>query len=69
MIANREIAEKKCCFYASDFHLEMTIVPYINKKIQQNKEVIIITEKNLQNTVKILMEKMNIKVLGDSVSR
>ena len=61
MTANKETTNKKCCFYASDFHLEMTIVPYINKKIEENKEVVIITENKLEETVKILISRMNIK--------
>lgn len=61
MTANKETIEKKCCFYASDFHLEMTIVPYINKKIEENKNVIIITENNLEETINILISRMNIK--------
>lgn len=61
MTANKETTEKKCCFYASDFHLEMTIVPYINKKIEENKEVVIVTQNNLKETVKILISRMNIK--------
>lgn len=61
MIANKEINNKKCCFYASDFHLEMTLVPYINKKIEENKEVIIVTQKQLEESVKVLLSKMNIK--------
>ena len=58
MTANKE---KKCCFYASDFHLEMTLVPYINKQIEKNRKVIIITENNLEETIKILISRMNIK--------
>lgn len=61
MIANKETAEKKCCFYASDFHLEMTIVPYINKKIEENKNIIIVTQNKLEETIKILISRMNIK--------
>ena len=61
MTANKETIEKKCCFYASDFHLEMTIVPYINKKIEENKNVIIVTENNLDETINILISRMNIK--------
>jgi len=61
MIANKETTEKKCCFYASDFHLEMTLVPYINKKIEENKKVLIITENRLEETVKVLISRMNIK--------
>lgn len=61
MISNKEITQKKCCFYVSDFHLEMTIVPYINKKIQENKNIIIVTQNKLEDSIKILISKMNIK--------
>ena len=61
MTANKETTEKKCCFYASDFHLEMTIVPYINKKIEENKNIVIVTENKLEDTMKILISRMNIK--------
>ena len=61
MTANKETIEKNCCFYASDFHLEMTIVPYINRKIEENKNVIIVTENKLEETMKILISRMNIK--------
>ena len=61
MTANKENIEKKCCFYASDFHLEMTLVPYINKKIAENKNIVIITENKLEDSLKILISRMNIK--------
>ena len=61
MIANKEHIQKKCCFYASDFHLEMTIVPYISKKIKENKNIVIITQNKLEDSVKILISRMNIK--------
>ena len=61
MTANKETTEKKCCFYASDFHLEMTIMPYINKKIEENKNIVIVTENKLEETMKMLISRMNIK--------
>ncbi len=61
MTASKETTEKKCCFYASDFHLEMTIVPYLNKKIEENKNILIITQNKLEETIKILISRMNIK--------
>lgn len=61
MTTNENIAQKKCCFYASDFHLEMTILPYINKKMDQQKDIVIITENNLEESIKILISKINIK--------
>ena len=61
MILNKKNIEKKCCFYTSDFHLEMIIVPYINKKIEENKNIIIVTENKLEETVKLLISRMHIK--------
>lgn len=61
MTANKETTEKKCCFYASDFHLEMTLMPYINKKIEENKNIVIVTQNKLEETMKILISRMNIK--------
>ena len=51
---------KTCSFYVSDFHLEMILIPYINKKLKNNEEIKIVTEKNLKETVKILISKMNL---------
>ena len=45
--------------YVSDFHLEMILIPYINKKIDNKEDVKIITEKNLEDSVKILISRMN----------
>ena len=50
--------EKLCCFYVSDFHLEMILLPYINKKLDEN--IIIKTEKDLRDTVETLVSKMNL---------
>ena len=61
MTVSKQTTGNKCCFYASDFHLEMTIVPYINNKIEENKNVIIVTENNLSETIKMLISRMNIK--------
>lgn len=61
MTTNENITQKKCCFYASDFHLEMTILPYINRKMEQKKDVVIITENNLEDSIKILVSKINLK--------
>ena len=55
--------EKDCAFYASDYHFEMISLPYISKSIDENKEVIILTENNLENTVNTLIAKMNLKEL------
>ena len=53
--------EKSCAFYASDYHFEMISLPYISKSMDENKEIIILTENNLKDTVNILISKMNLK--------
>ncbi len=65
MTANKENIEKKCCFYASDFHLEMTIVPYIDKKMKENKNIAIITQNKLEDSIEILISRMNINNKND----
>ena len=50
--------EKLCCFYVSDFHLEMILLPYINNKLDEN--IIIKTERDLRDTVETLVSKMNL---------
>ena len=60
MITKENDKERICSFYASDFHLEMILLPYINKEIERNKRVFIITEENLEDSIKILMAKINL---------
>lgn len=57
MVVENKI-EKLCCFYVSDFHLEMILLPYINKKIEEN--IIIKTQRDLKDTVNILVSRMNL---------
>ena len=55
--------EKSCAFYASDYHFEMISLPYISKSLDENKEVVILTENNLENTVHTLISRMNLQKL------
>ena len=41
MVVQDERKEKLCCCYVSEFHLEMILVPYINKKIEEKQEITI----------------------------
>ena len=59
MVVQNERLEKTCCFYVSEFHLEMILVPYINERIEE--EITIITNKDLKETLQILISKMNLK--------
>ena len=60
MNKNQKTNDKTCSFYTSDYHFEMITLPYIDKKIEENKEVIILTENNLDFTVKKLIANINL---------
>ncbi|MBO4293355.1 MAG: hypothetical protein J5881_03085 [Clostridia bacterium] len=47
-----------CAFYASDYHLEMIMLPYINEN--KNKEVYVFTQNNLEETINHFMKNVNI---------
>ena len=49
MNKNQSTKEKSCVFYVSDYHFEMISLPYISKKLEEEKKVIILTENNLEN--------------------
>ena len=55
MNKNQKTKEKTCAFYASDYHFEMISLPYINKKLDESKEVIVLKE-----TIKTLVSKINL---------
>ncbi len=52
---------KLCSFYVSDWHLVTMLLPYINKKINEEVEIATVLEKDIQNNVKTLVEKLNLK--------
>lgn len=51
--------ESSCAFYASDYHLEMIILPYINENLKENKNVYVFTQNNLEDTINTLVGKVN----------
>ena len=59
MITKEQETKKYCCFYVSDFHLEMILLPYIKDNIDRTK-FIIFTEKNLSESIKILLDRTNL---------
>ncbi len=61
MSRDKETKEKICAFYASDYHFEMVSLPYIDKNIEKKNEIIILTENNLEGTMKKLLSKTNLK--------
>lgn len=55
-------SEKLCLFSASDYHFEMISLPYISRELKKNKEVVIITENDLDSTVNELLSKVNLNI-------
>lgn len=53
--------EKICAFYASDYHFEMISLPYINKRMENQDEIVILTENNLEKTMETLLAKTNLQ--------
>ncbi len=54
--------EKVCLFFASDYHFEMISLPYINKKLKEDKNVIVITENDLNGSINKLLSNINLNV-------
>lgn len=52
--------EKLCLFFASDYHFEMISLPYISENLKRNKNVIMMTENNLDGTVDELLSRVNL---------
>lgn len=52
--------QKMCSFYASDYHFEMISIPFIKEKLNENKNVMILTENDLEPTLQILLSRMNL---------
>ena len=61
MNKNQITKEKTCAFYASDYHFEMITLPYIEKKLEEHKNIVVLTENNLEETMKTLMSRINLK--------
>lgn len=61
VVTNDKNIKRMCSFYASDFHLEMIILPYIEEKIKENKSIKIVTENSLEESMKVLLSKINLK--------
>ena len=59
MITEEQCTEKTCLFCASDYHLEMILLPYIKNKIDENK-IIIFTENSLEESINVVLNKVNL---------
>ena len=52
---------KLCSFYVSDWHLVTMLLPYINQKINEQAKIATILEKDIEENVITLVEKLNLK--------
>jgi len=57
----KETKEKTCVFFASDYHFEMITLPFIEENLRNNKKIIVLTENDLEDTIKNLISKVNLK--------
>mgnify|MGYP000513822199 FL=1 len=59
-----DLEEKKvkniCNFYVSEYHLEIMLLPYISKKIDNEENITIITEIDLESTLNVVIERINL---------
>ena len=53
--------ERLCSFYVSDCHLVTMLLPYINKQINEKNNIITILENDIEENIKILTKKLNLK--------
>ena len=60
MITKEYNTEKTCLFCASEFHLEMILLPYIKTRID-NSKFVIFTDTNLDESLKLLLARVNLE--------
>lgn len=60
MVTKEHKSRKYCCFYVSEFHLEMILLPYIKENLEKYK-INIFTQENLLESMKVLLDRTNLK--------
>ena len=61
---NRELKnnnERICSFYASDYHFEMITMEYVKNMNNKNKNVVILTQDNLEESANKIVSKIDFK--------
>ena len=64
MFKENKSKEKNCLFFISDYHFEMITLPYINKNIKDDKNVIVVSENNLEDTMNKVISRVNLEKKG-----
>ena len=60
MVTEEQKSKKLCCFYASEYHLEMILLPYIKNNLKDSNFTIF-TQKDLSESINLLLERINFK--------
>ena len=60
MVLEEKKVKNICNFYVSEYHLEIMLLPYISKKIDNEENITIITEIDLESTLNVVIERINI---------
>ena len=55
---------KFCSFYVSDWHMVTMLLPYINKKMNEQTKIVTILEKGIEQNIKTLVTKTNAFLLN-----
>ena len=53
--------KKMCALYVSDYHFEMISLPYIIENLENKRKVVILTQNNLEKSIKTVVSKMILK--------
>lgn len=61
----KKYVQKICCFYASDWHLTVMLLPYISNKIEQKSSIYMRCENNIEEKMNILLDKLELKNKND----
>ena len=60
MVLEEKKVKNICNFYVSEYHLEIMLLPYISKKIDNEENITIITEMDLESTLNVVIERINL---------
>lgn len=52
---------KACNFYVSEWHLFAALLPYLKEELKNNNKIIMISQDKLENGLKELVDRINIK--------
>ena len=58
--------KKLCGFCINEWHLTTMVLPYISKEINNNYKIITILEKGIEENIKLLIKKLNLKIILDN---